>query len=419
MTKSKPPKKNITPAELHDIADWDLAAECALIDAVIHDLRSPTHLALAEARNLDVALKSAPLRMRLEGLQMALDELTILTSNLADMARHGLEGPDRPPQNIPAETILAPLRLLFRRYAAECGGRLRIPYSRLMLRTHRAAVTRVLANLMSNALKHSTSPEVTLSTHARGDEVLFIVADHGCGLQPAQIDTLFSPPMRTAAGTLEDLRAESHGFGLYGVRRVVEALQGRIFARTNADQGLRVEVWIPASPQVLPPRPTPISNEISALAHMHPLHGKDVAIFAPEFNIGLLAPIFDQLSAKVFATAGINEFVTHIENSARAPSLVIINADTNHQVAEYLVELLTKRTPTNELQIAQLAAEKWTPVLKATKVLAAHFPKRFTDEDIYAIVYALMSPSRLAFARRVELAHARGTHEPQKKLIRR
>jgi signal transduction histidine kinase len=108
----------------------------------------------------------------------------------------------------------------------------------------RRAFDRVVANLMSNAIKFS--PErgaLQVTTSRRGDDIILSVRDHGPGVPVDERDKLFR-----RFGSLSGSKRDSTGLGLFVVKTFTEAHGGRVRAEFPADGGSVFEVVFPTSP---------------------------------------------------------------------------------------------------------------------------------------------------------------------------
>ncbi|MBA3851478.1 MAG: GAF domain-containing protein [Chloroflexi bacterium] len=93
----------------------------------------------------------------------------------------------------------------------------------------------VAANLLSNGLKYSTpGTGVDVSAVQVDDEVEVRVRDRGIGLRSDNREAIFELLFRTAEGSRH---AGGAGIGLYVCRRLLEAMNGRIWAEAAPDQG--------------------------------------------------------------------------------------------------------------------------------------------------------------------------------------
>lgn len=85
-------------------------------------------------------------------------------------------------------------------------------------------LTRVLTNLITNALKFTAAGGIEIRAGAEGDEALVLVRDTGPGLSAEERARLFKPFSQLAAG----VKAEGTGLGLFISKGIVEAHGGRI-----------------------------------------------------------------------------------------------------------------------------------------------------------------------------------------------
>jgi signal transduction histidine kinase len=88
-------------------------------------------------------------------------------------------------------------------------------------------ITRVISNLLSNALKFTEEGYVSISAEKKGKDVIVTVQDTGAGIDPEILQRLFSKFVtKSEKGT---------GLGLYISKNIVEKHGGKIWAENNAD----------------------------------------------------------------------------------------------------------------------------------------------------------------------------------------
>jgi signal transduction histidine kinase len=110
------------------------------------------------------------------------------------------------------------------------------------LRADRRQLGRVVANLVSNALKYTMGPgrvHVHLDHDAGG--AILTVTDTGAGLSPADLDRLFTKHARFH----RHLDIPGTGLGLYLSKAIVEAHGGRIEAESRLGVGSTFRIRIP------------------------------------------------------------------------------------------------------------------------------------------------------------------------------
>ena len=102
---------------------------------------------------------------------------------------------------------------------------------------------RVLANLFSNALRHSpaTGPPPELRAELVEDMVVLEVVDHGRGVPDEAKERIFEPFTRIGD------RYPGVGLGLAVARGFAEAMGGRILAKDTPGGGLTVVITLPAA----------------------------------------------------------------------------------------------------------------------------------------------------------------------------
>ena len=115
----------------------------------------------------------------------------------------------------------------------------------------RGDVTRlrqILVNLVGNAVKFTSSGEVTLtvklfSGSAEAPSLHFAVRDTGCGIPADRLDRLFRPFSQADASTTR--RYGGTGLGLVISKKLTEIMGGRIWLESEADKGSVFQFIIP------------------------------------------------------------------------------------------------------------------------------------------------------------------------------
>lgn len=211
--------------------DTMMADKDRMLGAVGHDLRTP--LASLRVRVEQVGDEA------LRGKMIAsIEELTAMLNDILAVARSGagIEAPTR--------IRLGPwLDALMAEYADRGLAVTRVAGADDAAIVGRAMLlARAVRNLVDNALAYGTSAEVRLADTADG--VAIIVADHGPGIDPAQIDELMEP---FARGEESRSRATGgSGLGLAIAKMVAEGEGGRLeLANRVAGPGLEARIILP------------------------------------------------------------------------------------------------------------------------------------------------------------------------------
>jgi signal transduction histidine kinase len=108
-------------------------------------------------------------------------------------------------------------------------------------------LTLALDALIENAIDH-TDPEglIELSARHEGENVIFAVADSGCGIPAAELGRIFG--RFTRVGTGRNRETGGFGLGLAVVKAIAVAHQGSVQVRSTLGHGSVFELVLPALP---------------------------------------------------------------------------------------------------------------------------------------------------------------------------
>jgi signal transduction histidine kinase len=106
------------------------------------------------------------------------------------------------------------------------------------------AVQQILYNLVENALKYAPGHDpIEISIANGGAETVASVSDHGPGIPGSEIPHIFDR-FRQGDGSVTR-RAPGVGLGLYIVRNLVEAQEGRVWCESQPGEGARFTFTLP------------------------------------------------------------------------------------------------------------------------------------------------------------------------------
>jgi two-component system, OmpR family, sensor histidine kinase KdpD len=216
----------------------------ALLAAVSHDLRTPLASIKASVSSLrqgDVEWSAEDEAALLAAIEGSADRLDDLIGNLLDMSRLHT-GSLQPFLRPVAVDEVAPAALL----GLDRGSllELKVPENFPLVRADPGLLERVLANLFSNALRHSPASrpaELHASLLDNGDRVALEVIDHGPGVPDADKERIFEPFVRI------DRQASGVGLGLAVAKGFADAMGGSIAACDTPGGGLTVRVALPTA----------------------------------------------------------------------------------------------------------------------------------------------------------------------------
>jgi signal transduction histidine kinase len=113
-----------------------------------------------------------------------------------------------------------------------------------VLHTDRQLLSRVITNLLDNALKYSPEGSMCeLGARAEGDQLVFWVRDHGIGIEPEQMERIFERFYQVDSSSTR--RFSGAGLGLSMVHDLVQHLGGTVTVESAPDHGSTFTVNMP------------------------------------------------------------------------------------------------------------------------------------------------------------------------------
>jgi len=213
-----------------------------MVVEVAHDLRSPitSILFLAEILQQGRSGPITELQERQLGLiYSAAFGLSAMASDVLELARGGDRLVDLDPIPFSIADIMESVRDIIEPIAEEKGLTVILSQPPADFRVgYPIALSRVLLNLTTNALKFTDEGEVQiLAIQKAPDSVEFAVQDSGRGISPAAMRTLFEPFRRRQ--NEGEYTFSGSGLGLSICRKLVEAMGSEMRVDTGPNEGTR------------------------------------------------------------------------------------------------------------------------------------------------------------------------------------
>jgi signal transduction histidine kinase len=247
------------PAELAELAlafnemasniDELFEAKRQLVAAASHDLRTP--IAAIEAMHEAIEDGLVEVDYYLPALRAQARALRVLVNGLFELARIDAGSIKLNFEAAALDEVVEGCLQAIEVEALTRDVELRRDFDPAMPRVScaRDQIERVLANLLTNALRFTPSGgAIRVRMRARGDEVHVLVEDNGKGLSPDAQERMFErlwrdDPARTSR--------ENSGLGLAIAKGLVEAHGGKIWAENRAEGGARVGFSLPLTTRAL------------------------------------------------------------------------------------------------------------------------------------------------------------------------
>jgi signal transduction histidine kinase len=221
------------------------------VAVVSHELRTPVTALMGYAKTLRQPEFANDPQMRtefLERMERQSDRLLRLVENL--LTASNLEN-NQLPISIGRVLFEDLVREVVEGLATE-ASHVDIPDDLPVLTTDRQVLSRVLQNLVDNALKYSPdgSP-CEIEAHGEGDYLAFWVRDYGIGIPPEELPRIFDRFYQVDSSTTRTFRGA--GLGLSLVQDLIRHLGGSIGVDSTPGQGSCFTVRLPVRHPHIPP----------------------------------------------------------------------------------------------------------------------------------------------------------------------
>jgi signal transduction histidine kinase/CheY-like chemotaxis protein len=219
-----------------------------LIRGLHHDANQSLHVmgsALLTLRQKIVANPSfQSLQADLDALALGTAALDGLIAGMYELVKLGKYEPSYSP--VPVSTLLDNVAVKFSRAAAERGLRFIVKrrQDEVFLWTDATAMERILANLVSNAIKYTIQGGVLVGTVKHGNVLRIDVWDTGVGIPRAQRNAIFGEFVRLEQAGVGDVKGL--GLGLAIVKLFRDKLAGHYLEHSSTEgRGSRFSMSVP------------------------------------------------------------------------------------------------------------------------------------------------------------------------------
>ncbi len=216
-----------------------------ILDNMSHETRTPITAILGSAQILAMEVNE-DMKEFVDYIEQNGNRLLDTLSSLLDLSRLESETFEVNLQVVDLREALSQAAARFTPQAQQKGLTLltEAPGEAVLASADPAAVDRILASLISNAVKFTPEGQVTVCTGGDRRQVFLEVADTGIGIGDEFLPRLFEAFQQESDGLSRD--HEGAGIGLALARHLVDALGGQIHVTTQKGAGTTFRVVFPA-----------------------------------------------------------------------------------------------------------------------------------------------------------------------------
>jgi two-component system, sensor histidine kinase len=266
-------------------ADRSNVAKSRFLAAASHDLRQPLHALGLFAGALEDGVRDPEARDLVSKIQDSTRALEEMFDALLDVSRLDAGVMDVHVTDLSLLPLLQRLEAEFTPQAQRKGLRLRVMPSRLAVRSDPVLLSRIMQNLVSNAVRYTDRGRIVVGCRRRGGQVRLEVADTGRGIAPERRGEIFeefhrveTDPARTGEGL---------GLGLSIVERLARLLDHRIEVDSTPGRGSVFRITVPRASRGAPASEQPAPHA--------PLHLGGVSVLVVDDDVTVLDATRQQL----------------------------------------------------------------------------------------------------------------------------
>ncbi|HRN75447.1 hybrid sensor histidine kinase/response regulator [Ottowia sp.] len=220
-------------------------AKTRLLAAASHDLRQPLHALTLFSESLATGETDPARLQRIKYVRECVESLDHLFLELLNISQidAGVLKPQR--SDFALDRLFDDISRNFRPVAEAQELRLVVRRTDLWVNCDYYMLSRIVGNLVSNALRHTTAGGVLVAARRRGTQVSIEVVDTGVGIAPEHQQRIFEEFYRV--DNRPDGRTCGMGLGLATVQRLAGLLKAGVTLRSTPGRGTSVRVSIAAA----------------------------------------------------------------------------------------------------------------------------------------------------------------------------
>lgn len=291
------------------------AAKSRFLATASHDLRQPLQAQILFTEELAARVQDGPAREVLERLQRSVSEMRTMFDELLDISRLEARSLQPKPRRLAIQKLIDGMTSELEALAQEKHIDMRVVRSSACVRSDPALLTRILRNLLSNAVQHTASGRVLVGCRRRGPWLRLEVHDTGPGIPAAEQSRIFGEFYRLDAG------GGGHrglGLGLAIVQRLCPLLGCHLELSSRPGRGSCFCLLIPRARC-----PSPVERRQQRRAPGDDLAGRRLLLIDDDPEIlRALAGTLDAWSCDVATADSLEQALARLETSW-TPELVI------------------------------------------------------------------------------------------------
>jgi PAS domain S-box-containing protein len=297
-------------ARLHERERQAIRARNDMLGIVAHELRNPLQSVVLNAMLLQQEGADAE---SVASISRAATRMKRIVLDLLDVAKFEAGTFEVERARIAAADLIVEIARSYRHLVGARGLEFRVDIGAAnnlpFVSADKERVLQVFENLLSNAMRFTTSGGITISATPEGAEVVFCVADTGGGIAAEDLARMFDPFWR--ARRIHD----GAGLGLSIVKMIAEAHGGRAWATSTVGAGSAFYFTLPVAAA-----PTPVAGTAAK-------DGSEQLVLIVDDDLDLRLTLARVLRRHGYAvvTASNGQGALHYLRDGQRPSVIILD----------------------------------------------------------------------------------------------
>jgi CheY-like chemotaxis protein len=292
-------------------------AKTQFLAAASHDLRQPIQALGLFAMTLRLRARTDDIQALADRIERSVNALANVLDALLDISKLDAGVVTPQVEDFPVARVLASVRDTFAGVASEKGLTLTVRRSRAWVRTDPFMLERILANLVSNALRYTERGGVLVGCRLEGAALRIEVWDTGVGIPETLQAEIFREFVQLAnPGRARD---KGLGLGLAIVDRYCKLLGIAVSVRSRPHRGTVFSVTLPRAAAVpVAPRGALSAQPQASIAGRRYLVIDD----DPEVREGIRS-LLEAHGANAITAAGVDEAIAAMRAAGGVPDAVL------------------------------------------------------------------------------------------------
>ncbi|GLQ32020.1 sensor histidine kinase [Litoribrevibacter albus] len=230
-------------SEQQAIADKE--AKTQFLAAAGHDLRQPINAINLISEALHQVVEDDSQKQMTQRLTASVDMLNRLLDSLLEYSRLEMGEVEIYSEAVAVpELIQSVLHSMSPQLDAAGLQTNTVKQTDAIIKTDVLLLERVIRNLISNVIQHSSATQLTLNSHKKNKHVLIEIQDNGCGISEEHLDAIFDQYYQVTPN-----RERGMGLGLSIVKQLTHLLDIELSVHSKLGQGTRFQLAIPVIPE--------------------------------------------------------------------------------------------------------------------------------------------------------------------------